>query len=129
VIPPGSAGKANLTIPRVTLLGLADRPGSVGPALARDLAAATAPEPSYDVVRHRASSSLSKGRDRDPLVSDDRRSVHFYLTARGHREPGADDGGGHLDKPPEHRNVLPPGDRREVRCDKGQRHGNAYPYR
>jgi hypothetical protein len=51
VIPPGFAGKANLTIPLVTLMGLADRPGELGsfgpvdPALARDLAAAAARNP------------------------------------------------------------------------------------
>jgi len=51
VIPPGFAGKANLTIPLVTLLGLADRPGELGPvgpvdpSLARDLAAAAARNP------------------------------------------------------------------------------------
>jgi len=51
VIPPGFAGQANLTIPLVTLLGLADRPGELGsfgpvdPALARDLAAAAARNP------------------------------------------------------------------------------------
>src|SRR5579864_4372781 len=51
VIPPGFAGQANLTIPLVTLLRLADRPGElasfgpVDPALARDLAAAAARNP------------------------------------------------------------------------------------
>jgi hypothetical protein len=51
VIPPGFAGKANLTIPLATLLGLADRPGELGsvgpvdPVLARDLAAAAARNP------------------------------------------------------------------------------------
>jgi hypothetical protein len=49
--PPGFAGNANLTIPLVTLLGLADRPGELGsvgpvdPALARDLAVAAARNP------------------------------------------------------------------------------------
>ena len=48
VIPPGFAGRGNLTIPLVTLLGLADRPGEMpgigplDPDLARDLAAAAA---------------------------------------------------------------------------------------
>ena len=48
VIPPGFAGRANLTIPVVTLLDLADRPGElagigpIDPDLARDLAAAAA---------------------------------------------------------------------------------------
>ena len=48
VIPPGFTGRANLTIPLVTLLGLADRPGEMpgigplDPDLARDLAAAAA---------------------------------------------------------------------------------------
>ena len=48
VIPPGFAGRANLTIPLVTLLHLADRPGEMpgigplDPDLARDLAAAAA---------------------------------------------------------------------------------------
>ena len=48
VIPPGFAGRANLTIPLVTVLGLADRPGEMpgigplDPDLARDLAAAAA---------------------------------------------------------------------------------------
>jgi hypothetical protein len=46
VIPPGFAGKVNLTIPLTTLLHLADRPGElagigpVDPGLARDLSAA-----------------------------------------------------------------------------------------
>ena len=48
VIPPGFAGRANLTIPLATLLHLADRPGEMtgigplDPDLARDLAAAAA---------------------------------------------------------------------------------------
>ena len=48
VIPPGFAGRVTLTIPAVTLLGLADRPGEmaglgpIDPDLARDLAAAAA---------------------------------------------------------------------------------------
>ena len=48
VIPPGFAGRANLTIPLATLLNLADRPGEMtgigplDPDLARDLAAAAA---------------------------------------------------------------------------------------
>ena len=48
VIPPGFAGRANLTIPLATLLDLADRPGEMpgigplDPDLARDLAAAAA---------------------------------------------------------------------------------------
>jgi hypothetical protein len=48
VIPPGFAGRVNLTIPLATLLGLADRPGElagigpIDPGLARDLAAAAA---------------------------------------------------------------------------------------
>ncbi|HEY6312248.1 MAG TPA: DUF222 domain-containing protein [Streptosporangiaceae bacterium] len=47
-IPPGFAGKANLTIPLTTLTHLADRPGDLGgigpidPDLTRDLAAAAA---------------------------------------------------------------------------------------
>jgi hypothetical protein len=51
VIPPGFAGQANLTVPLATLLGLAGRPGELGPAgpidpaLARDLAAAAARNP------------------------------------------------------------------------------------
>jgi hypothetical protein len=51
VIPPGFAGRVNLTIPLETLLGLADRPGDaagIGPLdpwLARDLAAAAARNP------------------------------------------------------------------------------------
>jgi hypothetical protein len=51
VIPPGFAGRVNLTVPLATLLGLADRPGELGglrpidPALARDLAAAAARTP------------------------------------------------------------------------------------
>jgi hypothetical protein len=50
-IPPGFAGKANLTIPLTTLTDLADRPGELGgigpidPDLARDLAAAAARNP------------------------------------------------------------------------------------
>jgi len=50
-IPPGFAGKVNLTIPLTTLLGLADRPGEIpgigpiDPALARDLAEAAARSP------------------------------------------------------------------------------------
>jgi hypothetical protein len=48
VIPPGFAGRANLTIPLTTLLGLANRPGEMpgigplDPDLTRDLAAAAA---------------------------------------------------------------------------------------
>ena len=48
VIPPGFAGRVNLTIPLATLLHLADRPGEMpgigplDPDLARDLAAAAA---------------------------------------------------------------------------------------
>ena len=51
VIPPGFAGKVNLTIPLVTVLGLADRPGEmagigpIDPGLARDLAEAAARNP------------------------------------------------------------------------------------
>ena len=51
VIPAGFAGTVQLTVPLVTLLGLADRPaeipglGPVDPALARDLARAAAPNP------------------------------------------------------------------------------------
>ena len=48
VIPPGFAGRVNMTIPALTLLDLADRPGEMAgigpldPDLARDLAAAAA---------------------------------------------------------------------------------------
>jgi hypothetical protein len=48
VIPPGFAGRVNMTIPGLTLLGLADRPGEMtgigplDPDLARHLAAAAA---------------------------------------------------------------------------------------
>jgi len=51
VVPPGFAARVNLTVPLVTLLGLAQRPGllpgtgPVDPALARDLAAAAARNP------------------------------------------------------------------------------------
>ena len=51
VIPPGFAGRVNLTVPLATALGLADRPGEaagigpVDPWLARDLAAAAARNP------------------------------------------------------------------------------------
>ena len=51
VIPPGFAGRVNLTVPLATVLGLADRPGEaagigpVDPWLARDLAAAAARNP------------------------------------------------------------------------------------
>ena len=51
VIPPGFAGKVNLTIPLATLIGLAGRPGEmagigpIDPDLARDLAAAAARNP------------------------------------------------------------------------------------
>jgi hypothetical protein len=50
-VPPGFAGAVNLTIPVVTVTGLADRPGELGgigpidPELARDLAAAAARNP------------------------------------------------------------------------------------
>jgi hypothetical protein len=51
VIPPGFAGRVNLTIPATTLLDRTDRPGEMGgigpidPDLARDLAAAAARNP------------------------------------------------------------------------------------
>ena len=51
MIPPGFAGRLNLTVPLATVLGLADRPGEaagigpVDPWLARDLAAAAARNP------------------------------------------------------------------------------------
>ncbi len=51
MIPPGFAGKVNLTIPLVTMLGLAARPGEmagtgpIDPALARDLTEAAARNP------------------------------------------------------------------------------------
>src|SRR5579859_6525321 len=51
VIPPGFAGRLNLTVPLATALGLADRPGEaagigpIDPWLARDLAAAAARNP------------------------------------------------------------------------------------
>jgi hypothetical protein len=51
VIPPGFAGRVTLTIPAVTLLDLADRPGElagigpIDPDLARDLASAAARNP------------------------------------------------------------------------------------
>ncbi len=50
-VPPGFAGRINLTTPLTTLLGLADRPGEIpgigpiDPGLARDLAAAAARNP------------------------------------------------------------------------------------
>jgi hypothetical protein len=50
-IPPGFAGRVNLTVPLATLLGLADRPGElaglgpVDPGLARTLATAAARNP------------------------------------------------------------------------------------
>src|SRR6185437_1712971 len=47
-----------------------------------------------------------QGRDRDPLVADDRRGAHLDRTAPGYHEPGAQHEGGHLDEPPEHRHVL-----------------------
>ncbi len=51
MIPPGFAGRLNLTVPLATVLGLADRPGEaagigpIDPWLARDLAAAAARNP------------------------------------------------------------------------------------
>ena len=51
MIPAGFAGKINLTVPAITLLDLADRPGEIAgigpvdPDLARDLAAAAAANP------------------------------------------------------------------------------------
>ena len=51
VIPPGFAGRLNLTVPLATVIGLADRPGEaagigpIDPWLARDLAAAAARNP------------------------------------------------------------------------------------
>ena len=51
VVPGGFAGKVNLTIPLLTLLGLAERPGEIpglgpiDPDLARDLASAAARNP------------------------------------------------------------------------------------
>jgi Domain of unknown function (DUF222) len=51
MIPPGFAGRVNLTIPATTILDLADRPGEmngiwpIDPDLARDLAAAAARNP------------------------------------------------------------------------------------
>ncbi len=51
VIPPGFAGRVNLTVPAITLLDLANRPGEmsgigpIDPDLARDLAAAAARSP------------------------------------------------------------------------------------
>ena len=51
MIPPGFAGRVNLTVPLATALGLADRPGEaagigpVDPWLARDLARAAARNP------------------------------------------------------------------------------------
>ena len=51
MIPPGFAGRLNLTVPLATVLGLADRPGEaagigpVDPWLARDLATAAARNP------------------------------------------------------------------------------------
>ncbi len=51
MIPPGFAGRLNLTVPLVTMLRLAERPGDaagigpVDPALARDLASAAARHP------------------------------------------------------------------------------------
>jgi len=50
-IPPGFAGKVNLTVPLATVLGLADRPGEIpgigpiDPGLARDLVTAAARNP------------------------------------------------------------------------------------
>ena len=50
-VPPGFAGKVNLTVPLATVLGLADRPGEIpgigpiDPDLARDLARAAARSP------------------------------------------------------------------------------------
>jgi Domain of unknown function (DUF222) len=51
IIPPGFAGRMNVTVPLATVLGLANRPGDlpgigpIDPALARDLAAAAARSP------------------------------------------------------------------------------------
>ena len=51
MIPPGFAGRVNLTVPAITLLDLANRPGEmsgigpIDPDLARDLAAAAARSP------------------------------------------------------------------------------------
>jgi hypothetical protein len=50
-VPPGFAGRVNLTVPLATVLGLAARPGEIGgigpidPALAQDLACAAARNP------------------------------------------------------------------------------------
>jgi Domain of unknown function (DUF222) len=50
-VPPGFAAKVNLTVPLVTVLGLADRPGDIpgigpiDPGLARDLASAAVRSP------------------------------------------------------------------------------------
>ena len=90
VRPSGFAGRLHLTVPLVTLLGLADRPGEipglgpVDPWLARDLARAAAANPKTTWcltvtdqagTRHRA--RLRPARAQEPA------------NARGHPAPGA----------------------------------------
>ena len=91
-VPPGFAARVNLTVPLATLLGLAERPGTlsrtgpVDPALARDLAAAAARSP-------RSTWCLTvTGPDHRPLTHGCGRPPPRRDTRRDKRDTAARDG-------------------------------------
>ena len=96
-VPPGFAGRLNLTVPLATVLGLADRPGEaagIGPLdpwLARDLARAAARNPQTTwclTVTDQHGHAIGHGCAR-PAPHDHRAKRPKPGTPAGHDPPGA----------------------------------------